>query len=226
MEQRSAQAAPVSARDLPPDPTPDPATEKTRSPPVARSGPSAPKAAAVTAVFDSVLELPSDGRWTRSVVGGGTSFGVSFMPESDRANYRVRTDDGQVYVLLGEPGFRKIAGPARGYEFSSLTGTPLRLRFSRWRESGAHGATVHRLVVSAPVGGSWSSRVYLGELQVRWEPDRKAGYEVRDQGGRVTHILPGVGSVHFAAYPEWVQFRSIDSLPLQLTVWYTLPQAP
>jgi hypothetical protein len=203
--------------------TPETSIARTSPPPVGERTGVGPAPGAARVVVDSVISVPGDGRWTRAVAVGGASFGASFVPESEAALYRVRTDGIREYVLLGEPSFRQIAGPVRSYEFSSLTGGPVRLRFSRWRMDAPPGKPVHVLAVSAPPDGSWSARVFLGKLGVRLDPDRPVAYEARDDRGRVTHMVPSVRSVFFEVYPKWIQFRSIDSLPLTLTVRYTTP---
>jgi hypothetical protein len=174
-----------------------------------------------TTVIDSVLVLPGDGRWTQPVAGGGSSFRVTFVPESEAAYYRVRTDGQREYVLLDEPGFQKITEPAESYRFSSMTGHPVRLRFSRWRVDATPGKAIHQMAIQVPPDGSWSRRVYLGDMSVRWDADRTVGYEGRDDRWRIMHFLPSVSSVFFERYPQWIQFRSTDSLPLTLTVRYT-----
>jgi hypothetical protein len=182
-----------------------------------------PRRSAVTVapVTDSIVVLSGDGRWTSPVVTGGSSFRTSFVPESDGALYRVRVDAVHEEVFLGEPGFQKLTAPAQRYEFSSLTGNPVRLKFSRWRTAPGPGQPVHTLAVPLAPDGSWGRRIYLGALDVGWEPDRPVQYEAQDDRGRVIRLMPSVSSVYFEVPPQWIRFRSVDSQPLTVVVRYT-----
>ena len=137
--------------------------------------------------------------------------------------YRVRTNGTREYVLNSEPGFRRITEDVRSYEWSSLTGKSLRVRYTRWLRSTPSGTPVHTRKVELPADGSWSQRIWLGPLGFRWDVDRPVGYEVRDDEGRVIRVPPSVRSVAFGKPPVWIRFRSTDSLPLLLTFRYTVP---
>ena len=137
--------------------------------------------------------------------------------------YRVRTNGTREYVLSSEPGFRQITEDVRSYEFSSLTGTPLRVRYTRWPRSTPPGTALHTRRLDLPADGSWSQRVWLGPLGFLWDVDRRVGYELRDDEGRIIRVPPSVRSVAFGRTPVWVRFRSTDSLPLSLTFSYTVP---
>lgn len=212
---RTDESVVPAAEPMPAPPLPPPADPVVRRPQPGRAALSA------APVADSIVELPGDGRWTQAVATGGPGFRVSFIPESETTLYRVRVDGAREKVLLGEPGFRQPAEPAQRYEFSSLTGQVARLRFSRWRVGERRGRPVHSLEVALDPNGGWSRKVYFGELDVRWEPDRQAHYEAQDDRGRTIRILPEVSSVHYEVPPQWLRFRSVDSLPLTLAVRYT-----
>jgi hypothetical protein len=173
-------------------------------------------------VLDSLIVLPADGRWTPAVPRGGPGYQASFLPEGAGANYRVKIDDGREIGMFDEPGFRGIARTGGGFRFSSLTGAPVRLRFSRWRSDTPAGTVVHAIRVVAPAGGAWGARVWLGPLRITWDPERPDGYEARTSQGRVFRVPHGVRSVAIDPLPEWIQFRAIDSA-LTLVVTYSIP---
>jgi hypothetical protein len=197
---------------------------RTEPPEVASPVPNraAPGPRAIRPVRDSLIVLPADGRWTRAVPGGGAGYQASFLPEEGGANYRVKVDNAREVVLLDQPGFRGVARTGGTFRFSSLTGAPVRLRFSRWRTDAPAGTIVHATHVVAPAGGAWGARVWFGPLRITWDPDRGAGYEVRTSLGRVFRVPAGVRSVALDPLPEWIQFRGLDSA-LTVMVTYSVP---
>lgn len=192
-------------------------------PALARDSTPAPRPApspAVRSVTDSVVALAADGRWTPSIRVGGREWRVSVIPEG-QVNYRVRRDGGPTEARFGAP--TRLAGDAtRALEFASMTGEPARLRFSRWRAGAPRRTLVHTLRVTAP-GGEWGGRVWFGDLDVHWEPDRRAAYQARDDQGRVINIPEGVRALSLPRTPEWLEFRSTDGQPISLLVRYSSP---
>jgi hypothetical protein len=57
---------------------------------------------------------------------------ASFIPESDNVMYKVRVNGDREYVLNSEPGFRHFSREVQSYEFASLTGRLVRIRYTRW----------------------------------------------------------------------------------------------
>jgi len=193
------------ARTLPPRPTRE----------VAR-----PKA---QVIVDSTMSVPADGSWTLPVAVGGTAFRVSFFTESDTLIYRVRLNGAHQFVVAPGAGGSRFEGPVRTFEVSSLTGHSFPLKFSRWRDDSPRGSVVHVSTTVAAAAGSWSPRIWPGQLGVHWESDRQVAYDVRDERGRLYHMGPGVKSIVVPLSPEWLQFRSIDSLPLVIRVIHVKP---
>jgi len=206
---------PLAARDLGP-----PEVEARAIPATPTREVTQPKA---RAVVDSAIVVAADGRWTQPVAVGGAAFRASFFAESDSVVYRVRTNGVNEFVVLPGIAGKRFEGPVRTFAFSSLAGRSFVLKFSRWRDDAPRGEVVHVSTIVAAATASWSSRIWPGRLGVRWEPDRQVAYEVRDARGRLFHMRPGVKAVIVDPIPEWLQFRSIDSLPLVIRVTYLKP---
>jgi hypothetical protein len=198
-------------------------TTDTLVPARAAPEPTAPSRPALRSVVDSMITLRGDGGWTTRVNTGGGAWQASFLPESDNVMYRVRTNGTREYVLNSEPGFRRIGEEVQSYEFASLTGQAVRIRYTRWPRNAPRGTVVHTRTIALSSTGDWSQRVWLGPLGFRWEVNRPVPYEVRDDEGRISRVPPSVQSVAFGRAPVWIRFRSIDSLPLSLTFTYTVP---
>lgn len=203
--------------------TPAPAAADTTVPIRAAPETAAPSRPRLRSVVDSTITIRGDGGWTTRVATGGSAWRASFVPESDNVMYRVRTNGTREYVLNSEPGFRRISEAVESYEFASLTGQPVRVRYTRWPRSAPRGTVVHTRTLELSSAGEWSQRVWLGPLGFRWDVNRPVAYEVRDDEGRISRVPPSVQSVAFGRTPVWIRFRSVDSLPLSLTFAYTVP---
>lgn len=210
-------AAPAARESLPVETKkPAPGVSRPRTPARAAPPPALPL------VVDSVIRLQGDGRWSAPVRTGGAAFRVAVFPEGPRANYRLRVDHRDVQAFLGQPVVH-WDGAAATWEFATLTGTAARLRLSRWPADAPAGTVVHSDLVVAGAEGEWSARIWLGPLRLRWDPDRSATYEARDDRGRTFRLLPAIRSIVADPAPQWLQFRALDSLPLRLTLRYAVP---